>query len=228
VKTLSVSKEISGAPPEFQLLPQGMIEIEGEDPVFLDVEGMNQIISDFERRGNDMVIDYEHQTLKDVQAPAAGWIKKLLNRGAQGLWAAVEWTEKAKGYLAKREYRYYSPVFNARKSDRRVVQMINAALTNSPKINHLRAIVAKQFFAEIDEAQRKLNEMMGISDEDFLEYSCKAPDFRSPLISDEQRKINKTMGISDEDFLKYSCKDNVSEPDESDEEKIQRLLGLKR
>ncbi|WP_261949169.1 phage protease [Paenibacillus melissococcoides] len=30
----------------------------------------------FHRRALDIVIDYEHQTLEDVQAPAGGWIKE--------------------------------------------------------------------------------------------------------------------------------------------------------
>jgi len=52
-----------------------------------------------------MVIDYEHQTLKDIQAPAAGWIKQLTWKGEAGLWAVVDWTQQAACYLANKEYR---------------------------------------------------------------------------------------------------------------------------
>ena len=209
MKSIIISKEIQGAPSEFQLLPLGRIDLEGDGPAILDDESMNDIIKDFERRGNDMVIDYEHQTLKDIQAPAAGWIRKLLKRGSEGLWVVVEWTEKARQYLAKREYRYFSPVILTRLSDHKIVKLVNVALTNSPKINQLKPIVAKMDFEEIDPVQREINKMMGISDEEFLEHSCKASDFKSPLISDTQREINKMMGIGDEQFLEYSCKTPV-------------------
>lgn len=153
MKAFYILKSIEGAPGEFQVLPYGEIEIEGDEPAFLDEESMQSIIDQFERRGNDMVIDYEHQTLKDVQAPAAGWIKRFIDKGKQGLWAVVEWTEKAKKYMAAREYRYFSPVFWTRKSDRKVVKIDHIALTNFPKINSLQPIVAKMTRDQAREAQ---------------------------------------------------------------------------
>ena len=138
-----LGKSVEGAPDSFQVLPFGQIDIEGEPPAFLDDESMDAIIAYFGRRGNDMVIDYEHQTLKDVQAPAAGWISKWIRKGKDGLWAVVEWTDKAKEYIAKKEYRYFSPVFWVRAKDRKVMAIKNIALTNDPKVNHLRPIVAK-------------------------------------------------------------------------------------
>jgi len=145
---------MTGAPAEFQVLPEGKIEINGEAPALLDEEGANAVIAAFKARGNDMVIDYEHQTLADVQAPAAGWIKNLIWKGKEGLWAAVEWTAKAKAYLDNREYRYFSPVMALRKGDRKLVQIINVALTNSPQINGLRPIVAK-LNHELNNRQKK-------------------------------------------------------------------------
>ena len=144
MKTLKVVlKSLEGAPAEFQLLPYGAVEIEGEQPAFVDEAAMAAMIDQFERRGNDMVIDYEHQTLKDVQAPAAGWIRRLVDKGRDGLWAAVEWTEAAGQYLKNREYRYFSPVFWVTESSRKVAAIENVALTNSPKINNLAPLVAK-------------------------------------------------------------------------------------
>jgi len=143
VKAFLILKAIEGAPGEFQVLPFGTVEIEGEADVFVDEEAMDSIIAEFERRGNDMVIDYEHQTLTGNEAPAAGWLRKFVKKGQEGLWAVVEWTEKAKQYLASKEYRYFSPVFWVRKADRKIVQIENIALTNFPKINNLHPITAK-------------------------------------------------------------------------------------
>lgn len=164
-----ILKEIEGVPAEFQVLPIGESKIEGEAPVLLDREGMKTIIAEFERRGNDMVIDYEHQTLRDGQAPAAGWVKNLIDKGAHGLWAAVEWTDRAREYLKNREYRYFSPVFWIGAKDRRVVKIEHMALTNYPKLNSLRPIVAR---LEMGEPQRKetsmlekLKKLLGLADD---------------------------------------------------------------
>jgi len=143
MKAYLILKQIEGAPGEFQALPFGKVEIEGEEDAFVDEEAMDAIIAEFERRGNDIVIDYEHQTLTGEEAPAAGWLRKFVKKGQEGLWAVVEWTEKAKDYLTKKEYRYFSPVFWVRESDRKVVSIENIALTNFPKINNLHPIMAK-------------------------------------------------------------------------------------
>ncbi|MEM5789923.1 MAG: phage protease, partial [Syntrophobacteraceae bacterium] len=111
-------------PTEFQIFPEGQVEIKGEQPFVVDDTAMNQVITQFQGRGLDMVIDYEHQTeggeysSPDGKAPAAGWIKSLENRGADGLWAKVAWTEAAMEFLRKREYRYFSPVFMVSKNGR--------------------------------------------------------------------------------------------------------------
>jgi len=168
---LSVLKEMTGAPAEFQILPAGKIEINGEDPAFVDDNAAAVIIEAWKNRGNDMVIDYEHQSLTDGQSPAAGWIKNLVWKGKEGLWAVVEWTAKATEYLKNREYRYFSPVMFISKHDRRVAVLVNVALTNNPAINNLKPIMAK--LTDITKKQgekevsmiTKLKKLMGLADE---------------------------------------------------------------
>jgi phage I-like protein len=140
----AILKELAGgAPAEFQVLPDGRIEVAGEEPVYCNETAAAEIIAAFRARGNDMVIDYEHQTLADGESPAAGWIKNLVWKGGDGLWAVVEWTKKAKEYLESREYRYFSPVMYLDKQTRMVKVLINVALTNTPAINNLKPLVAK-------------------------------------------------------------------------------------
>lgn len=208
-KLLAILKEMTGAPGEFQVLPEGKIEIEGMNPAFLDEAAAGGVIAAFKARGNHMVVDYEHQTLTDGPAPAAGWIKDLIWKGKEGLWAAVEWTKKAKEHLENREYRYFSPVMLVGAKDGRVVKLINIALTNSPKINHLQPIVAKyqdhpeKWSGIIDECQRRVNELMGIKDEAFLAYLCKE-EKKDPTIDETQRRANELMGVDDAMFRKYN------------------------
>jgi len=163
---LAASSEVPEPPGEFLLLPEGRFEIEGEPPAFMDEVSARSIVEDFERRGKDMVIDYEHQTMNGVQAPAAGWIKRLIYRAKEGIFAVVEWTEKAKAYLKNREYRYFSPVIFVTAKDRRVVKVFNVALTNEPKINNLKPIMAKLEawpIKEKEESMDKLKKLLGLA-----------------------------------------------------------------
>jgi hypothetical protein len=59
---------------------------------------------------------------------------------------------------------------------------------------------------EISEEQRKINKMMGISDEVFLQH-CKASPSDGVPETDVQKTINKMCGISDETFEKYGPKE---------------------
>ena len=153
------------APESFQVLPHGPVHIEGEGaPLLMDDTAAMLVIENFESLDHDMVIDYEHQTLTGAKAPAAGWISSLTWRGKEGLWAEVGWTEEAAGYIAKKEYRYHSPVMLSRKSDRRVVQLYNLALTNQPRIMNIAAIAAKQslFGDQEEEMIQKLRKLFNL------------------------------------------------------------------
>jgi phage I-like protein len=127
---------------EIQLLPHGLVKRKNVDFIS-DAQARKEMIEHFNSEKNDVVVDYEHQTLKDVQAPAAGWIKELIDKGKDGLWARVEWTQKAQEYIASKEYRYLSPVVLARKSDRRAVLLHSVALTNKPAIDGMEPLANK-------------------------------------------------------------------------------------
>lgn len=141
--------KVGGEPPEWiQIFPFGEYKTDHqESPYLVDEEAMDEIVASFAARGNDLVIDYEHQTLDDVQAPAAGWIKELEARGEDGLWARVEWTTKAQEYLRSGEYRYDSPVFAIDKKSKRVTALLNLALTNWPA-SHNRTALTEQIAAK--------------------------------------------------------------------------------
>lgn len=147
-KLLSILKSPVALPAEapewWQVIPYGEVLILGDDePKIMDDETAPLVIEYFRNLGRDMVIDYEHQTLLDVQAPAAGWIKEFDWRGKDGMWVRSEWTAKAAGYIENKEYRYFSPVMVWRESDRRIIALINVALTNEPRTRNIAAIAAK-------------------------------------------------------------------------------------
>ena len=138
-----ICKELAEVPTEIQVIPYGINVQTPKGPYTLDEECAEEVIAAFENKKSDMVIDFEHQTLRGVEAPAAGWIKKLINKGKGGVWAAVEWTERAKQYIANREYRYVSPVILQNITDYRTRRLVNVALTNAPNIDGMVPLVNK-------------------------------------------------------------------------------------
>lgn len=154
--SLIVMKDGENVPTEIQIIPFGEHHTVKGDFV-LDKEAENEMVAAFDNQKNDMVIDYEHATLTGNEAPAAGWITKLINRGSDGIWAAVKWTKKATEYLKNREYRYLSPVFLKRISDGKAVRLINAALTNQPAIDGMVPVVNKDkdFFIEEENGMKE-------------------------------------------------------------------------
>lgn len=131
--------DASGAPEEIKILPLGQVHSQKGD-FTVDDESFELMNKQFKERGLDLVIDYEHQTLQDVQAPAGGWIKELY-KGADAIIAKVEWTKKAAEYLANKEYKYLSPVVLCRKKDGKAVTLHSVALTNTPAIDGMFALV---------------------------------------------------------------------------------------
>ena len=135
----TLTNDIGQCPEEVKILPVGTVNSEKGDFI-VDQESYKEMKAEMQRRGIDIVIDYEHQTLKDVQAPAGGWVKDLIYT-PEAIVAKVEWTPKAKEYLKNKEYRYLSPVVLTRKSDSKAVGLHSLALTNTPAINGMFAIV---------------------------------------------------------------------------------------
>lgn len=131
--------ELEDAPEKIRILPVGHVNSQRGD-FEVDQESLESIQKQFKDRGIDIVIDYEHQTLKDVEAPAGGWIKELYEEDG-AIVARVEWTPKAASYIKNKEYRYLSPVVMVRESDKKVVGLQSAALTNTPAINGMYPIV---------------------------------------------------------------------------------------
>ena len=137
--SIGVENGLTGIPNKIKILPVGMVESQKGD-FFVDKESFLLMKEDMQNHGVDVVIDYEHQTLKDCQAPASGWVKDLTYT-PDAIVAKVEWTPKAKQYLKDKEYRYLSPVIMTRKGDKKAVKLHSLALTNTPAINNMFPII---------------------------------------------------------------------------------------
>ena len=114
----------------------------------LTTADLNQIVFNFNNSDlKEIVVDYEHQTLDGVEAPASGWIKELKVEG-DSLLAKIEWTKRAKEQIKNKEYRYLSPVLISNAKDSKSGNSIgwylhSVALTNTPFFTELNPIEAK-------------------------------------------------------------------------------------
>lgn len=137
---------------EIQLLPAGAFHaVDGrpsDAPCWLtNADIAAKLIADVSARANPLVVDYEHQTLLAAEngqpAPAAGWFKALRWEEGVGLFATVEWTERAIAHIEAGEYRFISPVIAYDKATGAIKKLINAALTNNPAIDGMAEVVAR-------------------------------------------------------------------------------------
>ena len=128
-------------PTEFRLFRAGVNE-STKGSFLLDSQALAGVMEDYRRRGVDVNLDYDHQSLNPgVQAPAAGWCSLEMRDGE--LWAVnVRWTDKARAYLEAGEFRYFSPCFDADPETGRIRSLINVAITNVPALFQIEALVA--------------------------------------------------------------------------------------
>lgn len=142
--------EISEARETTQILPLGEWKGHKKGPFKVTTEVIKKMIENFKKGERDRVIDYEHATLSGQEAPAAGWIKRLIDGGSKGLMAVTEWNDKAKEYIAKKEYRFLSPVFTMNRKDKVTGEdtgpyLHSVALTNDPFLDQIMPLVNKSF-----------------------------------------------------------------------------------
>ncbi|MDR0700960.1 MAG: phage protease [Azoarcus sp.] len=157
VATASMVLEIAldaqgGIPDAVHLLPPGPFRaIDGRPRDVaawqLDATIAAQVINRAAARKTDTLIDYEHQSLhaewNGQPAPAAGWFRALEWRDAAGLYAVnVKWTDRARQMIAAREYRYVSAVFEYLPGTGEVLNIVSVAITNTPALDGLGALMA--------------------------------------------------------------------------------------
>lgn len=159
---IACSFKLSEANGHIQLFPFGRFypadgRAEGAGGWYVDDSNGYALADSINAQDIDLMIDYEHQTLyleKNGQGnPAAGWIKQVEYRPNEGLFAEVAWTDKAASQIKAGEYRYISPLFIP-DSNGRVVQVLNAALTNRPALHNLaEAFALSQQFKQFNQPE---------------------------------------------------------------------------
>lgn len=193
-----------------KILPLGKVSSTKGD-FMVDGESYQSMLNHISERKLDVVIDYEHQTLKDIQAPAGGWIKEL-RLGTDAIEAKVEWTEKAQQYLKNKEYRFLSPVINVRKSDKKAVELHSVALTNTPAINGMFPIINKSGIGEGEnnmDLKKLLLEILGLPEETTDEALIEMIKAKCNPANEHEVVANKTvltlLGLKDDAKTEEVC-----------------------
>ncbi|MNH04169.1 Mu-like prophage I protein [compost metagenome] len=137
-----------------QLLPMGPFKARDGRP--FDVPGghwqldksiATTLINRVREMGQDILIDYDHQTLKTDQngqpAPAAGWYNadEIEWREGAGLFIKPRWTDRAAALVAAQEYRFLSAVFPY-DAQGRPLELRMTAITNDPGVVGMQALAA--------------------------------------------------------------------------------------
>lgn len=213
----SKEMEVGGAPEIISVLPLGHVKsAKGEFDV--DGESFAAMKAQIAQRGVDLVVDYEHQTLTGEQAPAAGWVKELFLDGGQ-IKARVEWTDRAKAYLSNREYRYLSPVITVRKADNKAMGLHSIALTNTPAIEHMEAIV------------NSLNFEGGQNTMDFMKELAKLLGLGEDATEEQVKEALKACLEENKSLKESAAEAAKQQPPENDKvvanKEVCELLGLK-
>ncbi|MBM0417008.1 phage protease [Aeromonas veronii] len=138
----------------YQLLPVGPFKARDGRPFDvasghwqLDGQIAAALIARAKALGQDILIDYDHQTLKTDQngqpAPAAGWYNadEIEWREGQGLFIKPRWTERAAALVAAKEYRFLSAVFPY-DAQGHPLELRMTAITNDPGVVGMQALAA--------------------------------------------------------------------------------------
>jgi len=139
-----------GIPKEIHVLPVGKWNHPAYGPITIDRNDIAEFKDNFEnglRKG--IPITEGHDNGFSGELPAIGWFTELIDRGANGLYATIEWTEKGKTLLSEKAFKYFSPEFYSEYEDPETRQiyenvLVGGALTNKPYFKELEAVVLSE------------------------------------------------------------------------------------
>jgi len=143
---LSVSAD-APLPTEFRIFRVGVNETT-EGPLVFDVEAAAAVMAAFQKRGVDIAIDLQHDSISQAAraarndaADARGWCSLEVRDGE--LWAvAVRWTPDGERRLREGTQRYISPVAFFDRESYRVTEIFNLALVSQPATHDAQPLVA--------------------------------------------------------------------------------------
>ena len=140
-------------PTEAHLLPPGPFRAVDGRPFEcagwqLDAVIASALVALAAGRKNDILIDFEHQSLRSLEngkrVEAAGWIPRTLEwREGKGLYAKnINWVGDTAQLIKDKKVRYISALFTYDAITGAVLEILSVGLTNTPALDGLEALAA--------------------------------------------------------------------------------------
>lgn len=147
---LALGDKPQRAPEEFKILAAGDNGTRKGIVVLFDEEAARSVITEYQRGGVELPIDYDHAMASESAPPserkAAGWFTPEVRAGE--LWATkVRWTPAAQAAIEAREWRYVSlfgDIEALGKGKARLKRLRNVALVNLPATLNTLPLVAHE------------------------------------------------------------------------------------
>jgi len=205
-KKLMEGADAPTAPKRILLLKDGDIDWADLEDVQLDAKSAADIIAAFEEHGDQLPIDYHHASMqvedeKQGEAPAAGWITHLEYVEGEGLYADVEWTDKAKAQIESKEFKYHSPVILTDKKTHKIAELHSVALTNRPRTRDQVELLKQA-------ADRSFAESLIMKTKTVKKKGDKAPE-TDPELKSEKAQADQTMLTSDDEAALSMLSDSL-------------------
>ncbi|WP_176225139.1 phage protease [Methylomagnum ishizawai] len=154
-KTLIAALTVAVPAPDgsMQIFPAGQFDaprgsLLGAGPWRLDAAAATALIARIGALSNDILIDYDHESIQEDAKPpilAAGWLARdgFEWREGEGLFhRSPTWTPVAAQRIADGELRYVSAVFPYDRATGHPLDIISVAVTNSPGLDGMQPLVA--------------------------------------------------------------------------------------
>lgn len=123
-----------------------------------DGEAAQSVMAAYQEHGTDVMFDLEHLSLESPQESrnfdpdARAWARLEMRDGE--LWAVgIRWTPDGDRRLRERTQRYISPAFDVDGSTKRIVSLVNVAITSLPATHGLQPLVAATERMQMDPKQ---------------------------------------------------------------------------
>ena len=210
IKSFSEGEDM---PSEIQILQVGKWNHPAYGPIIITKEDISLFKENFDKKvRRDIPITEGHESFDEK--PAVGWFTELIDKGDDGLYASVDWTEKGKTLLSEKSYKYFSPEFYSEYEDpetREIYEnvLVGGALTNKPYFKTLDAVVLSEHL---------INNKLNFSDMNIEEILAKKVE---ELSAEEKTFLNENVEKLTDD-QKETFKTVIEEEKETEEEKTAR------
>lgn len=206
---------------EIQVLPIGNWKHLDYGKIKMGLKEIIEFIKNFNSHVRKELPITEGHPVGGKELPAIGWFKELLNKGREGLWAVIEWTEKGRELIEGKSYKYFSPEYYTTYEDPETHEIYHnvlsgGALTNRPYFKELAMVLSEQTLLsmKIEDIIKKEPSELTDEETDFIKEN------KDELSDDDKEKFKSVLeegkeGDGDKDKDKTDL-DKVLEKDVSD------------